>query len=264
MDVFPENTLTKFRTKLSQPIRMNGEWEVGLAEIAYPQSWYNVRKNDVMTWRVWPHRESEADRPADPLGLFTGKLHTTEYRLRAGTYLDAQELLGEMTRLMQEQSGGGTSPTQVHFEKDRISNKITIRVLPGAQLWISRDLSLMLGLGPNLTERRLRPGIYIGSNVLDLNQGFASLYVYCDLVVPRPVGDTAAPLLRTVPLDGSAQTVKNRSQTFQNIYFLPMITNHFQVIEIDIRDDTGKPVPFERGKVEVTLVLKEADTFYRW
>ena len=45
MDVFPDNTLSKFKVNLSQPIDLNPHnWEVGLAEIQFPVSWYNIRK----------------------------------------------------------------------------------------------------------------------------------------------------------------------------------------------------------------------------
>ena len=36
MDIFPNNTLTKFSNKLASPIELHGEWVVGLQEIFYP------------------------------------------------------------------------------------------------------------------------------------------------------------------------------------------------------------------------------------
>ena len=47
MDTFPENTLTQYVTKLPDRFDLLGEWEVGLSEIQYPISWYNVSKEDV-------------------------------------------------------------------------------------------------------------------------------------------------------------------------------------------------------------------------
>ena len=45
MDTFPENTLTQYVTKLPDRFYLLGEWEVGLFEIQYPISWYNVSKD---------------------------------------------------------------------------------------------------------------------------------------------------------------------------------------------------------------------------
>src|ERR1043165_9241442 len=40
--LFPENRPSSFRIKLAQPISLFGNWEVGVAEIHMPFSWYNV------------------------------------------------------------------------------------------------------------------------------------------------------------------------------------------------------------------------------
>ena len=37
---------------------------------------------------------------------------------------------------------------------------------------------------------------------------------------------------------------------------MPLLCKEFGTITIDIRDDTGRPVPFERGKVTVTLPFR--------
>ena len=47
MDTFPENIQTQYVTKLPDIFDLFGEWEVGLSEIQYPISWYNVSKEDV-------------------------------------------------------------------------------------------------------------------------------------------------------------------------------------------------------------------------
>ena len=49
MQCFPDNKTSNFVTKLSRTPQLDGEWEVGLAEIVYPHTWYNIRegKNSV-------------------------------------------------------------------------------------------------------------------------------------------------------------------------------------------------------------------------
>jgi hypothetical protein len=37
------------------------------------------------------------------------------------------------------------------------------------------------------------------------------------------------------------------------IQYCPLLQRRFQIVEIDIRDDMGSIVPFERGRVVVTL-----------
>ena len=42
MELYPDNTLAHYVTKLPQRIELDGQWEVGLVEIQYPHSWYNI------------------------------------------------------------------------------------------------------------------------------------------------------------------------------------------------------------------------------
>ena len=43
LQYFPHNTLTNYTVQLAQEIKLPpGEWEVGLSEISFNKSWYNV------------------------------------------------------------------------------------------------------------------------------------------------------------------------------------------------------------------------------
>ena len=52
------------------------------------------------------------------------------------------------------------------------------------------------------------------------------------------------------------------TKTFTNIQYVPVQTKSFEDIEILLRDDTGHPVPFERGKVLVTLHFRQQSPSY--
>ena len=39
LEYFPNNTLNNFTTKLHSALRLDGEYEVGLVELSYPQNW---------------------------------------------------------------------------------------------------------------------------------------------------------------------------------------------------------------------------------
>src|SRR6218665_306239 len=54
------------------------------------------------------------------------------------------------------------------------------------------------------------------------------------------------PLLRIVQMAGKGNdTIHAR---YEKPIYIPLQKKHFDSIEIDIRTDTGKPVPFEYGK----------------
>ena len=86
---------------------------------------------------------------------------------------------------------------------------------------------------------------------VDLSRGFKSFYVYSSLVEPRIVGDKIVPLLRIVPITGrNGEMVTTR---FDHVQYIPVMRREFGTVETEIRDNSGRPVPFERGKVTVTL-----------
>src|ERR1043165_3434298 len=39
---YPNNTLTRYTTRLANAVSLGGEWEVGLVEIQYQHSWQNL------------------------------------------------------------------------------------------------------------------------------------------------------------------------------------------------------------------------------
>jgi len=222
---------------------LTGEWEVGLAEIAYPQSWYNIRRDDNMEWRI-----RYGERPDQHVS----------FSLLPGVYKRAQDVLTEMHNLMQSLH----METKLTLRLNPISQKLEFYV-NGAmtEVYFSAAIADVLGLGKEKTNIYMPQGAYSGHYTLDLHHGFYSLYVYCDLVRARPVGDTMTPLLRTVPIKNPNTQGRDgttiRSEVFTNVYFLPLQKKTFQNIEVDIRDDTGKPVPFESGKVELTIVFRQ-------
>jgi hypothetical protein len=102
-------------------------------------------------------------------------------------------------------------------------------------------------------------GDYVSDWVVDVKKGLNSLYVYCPLVEPRMVGDAQVPLLRIVPVEGRDGEMITR--VFDPIQYCPLLQRRFQTVEIDIRDDTGSIVPFERGRVVVTLHCRKRKEF---
>ena len=86
-------------------------------------------------------------------------------------------------------------------------------------------------------------------SVIDLAQGFYALYVYTSIVEPRVVGDSVVPLLRIVPIEGKHGDLVSKG--FDNEQYVSVLHKEFTTIEVDIRDDTGRSVPFERGRTTV-------------
>ena len=80
----------------------------------------------------------------------------------------------------------GDQEPKVVFVYHAVSQKATVQVHDNCQIKLSPTLQWMLGM-PNVY---LSQGSHRGVHVVDVNQGFYSLYVYCNLIEPWLVGDS--------------------------------------------------------------------------
>ena len=269
MDAFPENTLTQYITKLPDRFDLLGEWEVGLSEIQYPISWYKVSKKDVQLemYHVDPSSSSSVAAAHD-------------VSPPPGHYDCPDAFVKHINATI---ASKGSKKNLIRFSYNAISKKITINFGPDAKLPTVKVMSKMFvelagfsfadvnSVLSELEEKGKENDNWwkikgtanrsvTGSNVCDLQRGFYSLFVYCDVVEHVVVGDVKAPLVRTVNITGKEGLTVNRS--FQTVQYVPVQRKQFRTIEIDIRDDTGHPVPFQRGKVIVTLHFRRKRPAY--
>ena len=229
MTTHPNNTLAQYITNLPRRISLSGDWECGLTEIHYPHDWYNVR-NARLT--VEHH----------------GNMETDAY-FEDGYYGSAKTLV----RALNDGVKGGS----VKFSHDPVTQKVCVHMKGDTTFALYGDLPDVLGFGRGdgvVIRTSNRKTVVQGHSIVDLRRGFESLYVYSSIVEPRIVGDKIAPLLRIVPITGRhGEMVAAR---FDHVQYMPVLSREFEAVEIEIRDDTGRPVPFERGKVTMTLHLR--------
>ena len=81
------------------------------------------------------------------------------------------------------------------------------------------------------------------------------MYLYTDIVEPQLVGDSKVSLLKVIKCDG--EFGENVSVNILNPQYVPVTVKSFETIEIDIKDDTQENVPFEFGKLVVTLHFRQ-------
>ena len=225
----PNNTLAQYITNLPRRICLSGDWECGLTEIHYPHDWYNVRDA-----RLTVEHDGETE---------------TDYDLEDG-YYDSPEALVKTLN--------GDKPGRVKFGYEPVTQKIIAHMKGETKFTLYGDLPDIIGFGTGDSrtsiESSARSMFVRAYSIVDLRRGFESLYVYSSIVEPRIVGDKIAPLLRIVPITGRhGEMVAAR---FDHVQYMPVLSREFEAVETEIRDDTGRPVPFERGKVTVTLHLR--------
>ena len=133
------------------------------------------------------------------------------------------------------------------FSYDPVTQKVCVHMKGDTTFALYRDLPDVLGFGRGdrvVIRTYIRKALTQGNSIVDLRRGFESLYVYSSIVEPRIVGDKIAPLLRIVTITGRhGEMVAAR---FDHVQYMPVLSRVFEAVEIEIRDDTGRPVSVRR------------------
>ena len=231
MDVYPDNTLTRYQTKLPHRIELEGRWEVGLVELQYPHNWYNVPK------------VSDRQMAISHVTNVAGEIEIGYFSIPPGYYNPS--ILLQRIKAEAKASLFSQEVVDIKLEHDEV-DQMYVADLSGYVLDVGPHVSTLLGLDDTFFP----PRPHRGESAIDIDP-IHSLYVYCDLIEPRVVGDVLAPLLRIVPVTGKhGETVM---KSYENVHYIPLQRRAFENVEIDIRDRAGKSVPFERGTLNVTL-----------
>ena len=136
-----------------------------------------------------------------------------------------------------------------------VTRKVTVQIKNNFQFYLDKPLCIMPGFGGKdvLVKKTTESPYSADLTVL------STIYVYCDIVEPQIVGDTSAKLLKSIPAQGKFGEVI--AKTFTNIQYVPVQTKPFKAVEVLLRGDTGDPVPFEHGKVVITLHFRQHTYF---
>ena len=259
---YPNNTLANFKTQLLNKINLNhaGDWEIGLAEIQYPQNWHTPAPgNDEYEITVCPRTpdESKIQGLRDDEIEFLHCVRRTvgpfpkQDTLPKGYYRSIPDIIEVLNRKY------GTRYAKfgwVPFE-----NRVKVLIKKDKAVLLSPRFAKILGLRRALLGKKGEEKVYIGESVNPFPPDIKNMYVYCNLAQHRVVGDVEAPLLRIIPIKGRHQEFI--THVCEDVHFVPAIGGENSMVEIDIRDDLGEPIPFEEGKLVVVVELRKRKPF---
>lgn len=259
LDVYPNNTLTDYHVELPVPIHLDGKYEVALHSMQYTRSWDNISEGDTKI-------------------KFSINDVKVKFDLEIGHYSDPEDLIeiinntiikqkAELIPSMNRYLGEVRKSKFIFISYLRKGRHASILMRPRTTLTLPEKLATMLGFEQSkfiaTTEELIDPRDYkselISDTILsfdaklqvDLEQGRYALYIYCDIIAPQIVGNTLSPLLKVVPVEGAHG--ENIMKEYITPQYVPVQTNLFNNIHISVRDDSGERVPFERGRVTLTL-----------
>jgi|GEM_PF-3634209 len=276
------NTVANFVTKLPDKINLTNEWEVGLAEISYTKSWFNIRENF-------------------KLSIFTTKnkvFVSEEAILRKGYYSTTEILIAEINnklRVFESAVFKNEIKRAPSLRYDSILNRlfITNGISKAGDSFIypyfDSELELILGLrnesksflsffydeerNEHIPEDQInldKRVVYVNKNEnnftlveiqspypVQFNATELYLLIYCNIVKPVMIGDIRTNLLRQVEIPKKAKFGDQCVLRYPEPFYYPVVGYEFESIEIDIKDDTDKRVLFDFGRSTVTLHFRK-------
>ena len=266
---YHDNTLTRFNTKLHSGISLSGDWEVGLNEIIFPHTWLTVDETDA-TFTL----SCEGYVIQNVVGVAP---YTVEVRIPRGYYESVRDVVREINESFSKMNpmpglafrssefalATKEKSMMPELKYDESSKRVEFAMNRNQSLSFPSGLAAVLGVDPKQnpsTPEDEETFAWIGANVSDITRGINYMMVYCDLLEHVPVGDTKVPLLRIVDAKGENGEIIHRS--YDEPRYVPLQKKNFDSIEMDLRDDLGKPIAFENGKLVVTLHFRQAKRPY--
>lgn len=256
------NKIGSYITYLPSPLTLGSDWKVGLCNIQYTNSWFNLRDfNEI--------RIVEKEHPAVRINRFAA--------LPPGRYSSIADLIDEINRRVKEMKLDKREPS---LRFNPYSQRVQMRYGLSkrgefTEIRFSRELELLLGVGDGFYSRDAESVSYFPESVMensvlvpvinltdeyqesrgcyDITAGIRSLFIYSDVVDFSIVGDVRAQLLRVAEIPPSSAFGDQVVLTYERPYYMPLSANEIRTIEIEIKDDAGSLINFEFGRVEITL-----------
>ena len=233
----------------------------------FPRSWYTIPQGGL---QIVVDSTSCYDTPLfkDREPLYEEYVYLTRIHIKSGYYNSMEELVLEMNRAAEQAFGHtkrivGSPVSPPVFCYKHIGRRMCLTLQGGMGLEFEPALETILGLSPQQNPLYNSAPFIItveGHNWCDLQAGIHALYIYCDLLQFTHVGNIKAPLLRVV--DSEGETGGAVTRYYDRPRYDPLQRKNFDSIQIVIRDDLGKKIPFESGKVLLTLHFRRTQNNY--
>ena len=273
MDVYPGNKMAVFRNLLPEPLQLDGDWRVALAEIIFPSSIKNITTTGYMIYTPKTPYDYMSRPKSDSSGATIVRREdwSNNATFNAGEYLTVDEILKVLEL--------GTS-TKKPLAKAEIQDKrVQLKFNQGYGLSF-HDRSILNVLGFNGVSDTNRGGFFIGSNKLvqeqaqpiksdfpiDITSGTDIFFVYCNMIEQQNIAGTKAPILRVIDTKrklkdgGLTVTSTNTHRSFRELQYKKLVLSSIREIFIELVTATGDYVPFVgTGRVVLTLKFRKFD-----
>ena len=243
------NLIGRFKVKLPETIRLEGDWEVSMREFNYTRLWMNIGSIDDAMVHILNFPDNS-------------KPSQVTFYVKYNDYDTPQKLIDAIKYAVKEYSvtaEWGREPIYKLYFDEQLRRCVIKVYEKQFYIIISEKMAYMLGFDTGkinkLTKSAKDYQINVAQFPPDMNASMYALMVHCDLVAPQLVGHTYANLLRMVPVSGRFN--ENINTIYNDEQYVPVMQKTFDSIEININDDAGKIVNFQFGRTFLTLHFRK-------
>ena len=246
------NHPSHFKVALPERIRLRGTWEVGLAEIFIPSYGFNIKP--LLTSSVVIYTKGTMSSGGYHRA---GRRRHLRVRIPEGRY-KPKDYVRTFNKMVEDDAGPVKVKSRMRY--DEYSNRIIFMVGFGEVVEVDNvKLRRMFGMRRDifaLTNSKPGKKLYIMPKPCDFNVNGTTMFVYSNIAASSPVGNTFAPLLRTVHLeiDDKMETLH---KNYTSIHYFPVRTSEFDTIEVQLCNVYGDDMVFYGGESAIVLHFRK-------
>ena len=261
---FPRNRTSKYVTPLPHTLELEGDWVVGLAELNYCHSWYNI--NDGGNHIRYKY-------------IITNSLDQTKKISAKKTCSIEPAYYSNEISLINILNSTRPSELRGLFKFSEFHKKFQIVLGPSESIGLTKELATLLGFrrtkfecnsrsedsselqcdGAERYEKESTYLLYTADYVSDLDANMHSMFIYTDIIRETLVGNIYAPLLRNVCI--VPKRYNYVQQSYDRIHYEKLISNRINNIEIKICDSLGQLMKFNFGDIIIKIHFKRRRSF---
>ena len=272
---YPSNKPNNFRVLLPTALELEGLWEVAIISIQYPFNWSNLDDEHAAILLKLQDAESDdyfktqcrisqVSSMKDPKHLSLTTI-VREYmaqtktpytgfkmiKMPKGYYESPEEfaeyMLKEINKMTPIPGSQMKQPFKLRCTYDRITQTIffekeNINIFRIATL--NKGVHDIIGTITECYHEKLyisEPSTFTAKKAHI--KKYNSMYIYCDVIKYQIVGDSQAPLIATMPIQGSRN--QQSFWEFNPPYYIPVNKKSITSIEMKICTEKAEPFPFD-------------------
>lgn len=237
LNVFPKNKTGEFSVYLPKKITLNGEWEVALTEIQYPNTQFNVTVNNNCITFV-------NEEPSD--------IRKWYFCIPQKRYYNIETLIEAVNKACKSKAHNNLLEYIPEKNKVRVLHHLINSIHTG--IYLENKLALQLGFLPtdNLMQINESP------EMVSLERGFDDcIFVYCNIIGVQIIGHSLTQVLKVFTRENKESIHLMLEKEFKNLEYVNVDKKEFDIIDISLRTMNGDPILFSFGSSTLKLHFKK-------